>query len=47
METVSGQTLRIIDANLNRIGEGLRVLEELARLVLNDVVLTQQLKNNH
>ena len=44
METVSGQTLRIIDANLNRIGEGLRVLEELARLVLNDVLLTQQLK---
>jgi len=39
------QTLRIIDANLNRIGEGLRLLEDLARLLLNDVGLTQQLKN--
>jgi len=39
-----GQTLRIIDANLNRIGEGLRLLEDLARLVLNDTPLTQQLK---
>ena len=37
-------TLRIIDANLNRIGEGLRLLEELARMILNDVNLTQQLK---
>ena len=40
----SRQVLRIIDANLNRIGEGLRLLEDLARLVLNDAVLTQQLK---
>jgi thiamine-phosphate pyrophosphorylase len=45
MEAISGDTLRIIDANLNRIGEGLRVLEELARLSLNDAILTQQLKN--
>jgi len=37
-------TFRIIDANLNRIGEGLRLLEELARMILNDVNLTQQLK---
>jgi len=41
---VSRQTLRIIDANLNRIGEGLRLLEDLARLLLNDATLTQQLK---
>jgi len=40
----ANQTLRIIDANLNRIGEGLRLLEDLARLLLNDVTLTQQLK---
>ncbi|MFC2048296.1 thiamine phosphate synthase [Chloroflexota bacterium] len=39
------QTLRIIDANLNRVGEGLRLLEEIARLLLNDVTLTEQLKN--
>ena len=43
-EAISRQTLRIIDANLNRIGEGLRLLEDLARLVLNDTALTQQLK---
>jgi len=39
------ETLRIIDASLNRIGEGLRLLEEMARLTLNDAILTQQLKN--
>jgi thiamine-phosphate pyrophosphorylase len=44
-EAISRQTLRIIDANLNRIGEGLRFLEDLARFVLNDTKLTQQLKN--
>jgi thiamine-phosphate pyrophosphorylase len=43
-EAISGQTLRIIDANLNRIGEGLRFLEDIARLLLNDAALTQQLK---
>ena len=35
---------RVIDANLNRTGEGLRILEEMARLVLGDVALSQQLK---
>ena len=44
-EAISHQTLRIIDASLNRIGEGLRLLEDLARLLLNDATLTQQLKN--
>ncbi len=37
--------LRIIDENLNRLGEGLRVLEDIARMLLNDTGLTQQLKN--
>jgi thiamine-phosphate pyrophosphorylase len=36
--------LRIIDANLNRLAEGLRILEEAARMILDDVELTQQLK---
>jgi thiamine-phosphate pyrophosphorylase len=45
MEVISADTLRIIDANLNRIGEGLRFLEEAARLMLNDAELTQKLKN--
>ena len=43
-EVMSKQRLRIIDANLNRAGEGLRFLEDLARLILNDASLTQQLK---
>jgi len=43
-EGISDQTLRIIDASLNRIGEGLRFLEEVARLMLDDTDLTQQLK---
>ena len=45
MKPPSRDTLRIIDASLNRIGEGLRVLEEYARFSLNDTALTQQLKN--
>ncbi len=44
LEAMSEQTLRIIDASLNRVGEGLRLLEDIARLLLNDTVLTQQLK---
>jgi thiamine-phosphate pyrophosphorylase len=45
MTAIPKDTLRIIDANINRIGEGLRVLEEFARLSLNDTGLTQRLKN--
>lgn len=44
LEATLKQTLRIIDANLNRVGEGLHLLEDLARLLLNDATLTQQLK---
>lgn len=36
--------LRIVDANLNRLGEGLRLLEDISRFFLNDQVLSQQLK---
>jgi len=43
-EVTLHQTWRIIDANLNRTGEGLRILEDIARLLLNDAALTQQLK---
>ncbi len=35
---------RIIDANLNRAREGLRVLEEIARFAKKDVVLTKRLR---
>ena len=38
------QTLRIIDANCNRIGEGLRFLEDIARFLLSDAGLSHQLK---
>jgi thiamine-phosphate pyrophosphorylase len=41
---VPRQTLRIIDANCNRIGEGLRFLEDVARFLLDDADLTRQLK---
>ncbi len=43
-EATSQETLRIIDANLNRTSEGLRLLENIARLMLDDAILTQQLK---
>ena len=45
MNIIPGDTLRILDANINRIGEGLRVLEEFARMSLNDTELTQRLKD--
>lgn len=36
---------RIVDANINRAKEGLRVLEEFTRFILNDYLLTSNLKN--
>ena len=42
---MSLQPLRIIDANLNRASEGLRLLEDVTRFILNDAALTQQLKS--
>ncbi len=41
---MSLQPLRIIDANLNRASEALRLLEDIARFILNDALLTQQIK---
>ncbi|MEE8619908.1 MAG: thiamine phosphate synthase [Dehalococcoidia bacterium] len=38
------QPLRMIDANLNRSSEGLRVLEDVARFLLNDADLCQRLR---
>ncbi len=37
--------LRVLDACLNRAREGLRVLEDCARFVLNDAISTEQLKS--
>lgn len=36
--------LRLVDADLDRLGEGLRVLEEVARFLLNDADLSCRLK---
>jgi thiamine-phosphate pyrophosphorylase len=36
--------MRIVDASANRAAEGLRTLEDLARMVLDDAELTEQLK---
>jgi len=41
---VPHQPLRMIDANLNRSSEGLRVLEDVARFLLNDAELSQRLR---
>jgi thiamine-phosphate pyrophosphorylase len=41
---MSAQILRIIDANCNRIGEGLRFIEDVARFTLDDASLSQQLR---
>jgi thiamine-phosphate pyrophosphorylase len=35
---------RVIDSNLNRLAEGLRVLEDIARMMLNDTEMTGRLK---
>lgn len=45
MTAENSPALRIVDANLNRLGEGLRALEEIARMVLNDADLSQKLKD--
>jgi thiamine-phosphate pyrophosphorylase len=37
--------LRLIDANLNRMSEGLRTLEDVARFLLNDAALSSRLKS--
>lgn len=36
--------LRLVDANLDRLGEGLRVLEDVSRFLLNDAAISKRLK---
>lgn len=43
--SVNRQIRRIIDANLNRSREGLRVCEDVARFILNSPALTGELKS--
>jgi thiamine-phosphate pyrophosphorylase len=42
---VHRRILRTIDANLNRISEGLRVLEDISRFIVEDINSSQQLKS--
>jgi thiamine-phosphate pyrophosphorylase len=39
------QTLRLIDANLNRLREGIRVVEDIFRYIHNNKDISLQLKN--
>ena len=41
---IMDKTIRILDANINRGREGLRVVEDLVRFVLDDVDLASQIK---
>lgn len=42
---LKGKILRIVDANTNRAKEGLRVCEDIIRLLIDDKKETQALKN--
>ncbi len=37
---------RIVDANFNRSREGLRVLEDISRFIMNDSAITKSLKSS-
>ena len=45
MKQYDRSILRLVDANLNRAIEGIRVLEESARMIFDDAVLTHELKS--
>jgi thiamine-phosphate pyrophosphorylase len=42
---VHQRILRTIDANINRVSEGLRVLEDISRFVIEDPEFSRQLKS--
>jgi thiamine-phosphate pyrophosphorylase len=42
--TLSPDIFRVIDANLNRLKEGIRVIEDIARYLDNDKTLASKLK---
>ncbi len=44
MDTLIETEKRLIDANLNRLREGIRVIEDIARYILNDLSLASSLK---
>lgn len=44
MEADKSKVWRVVDANLNRLSEGLRLIEDIARMIFNDAEITEQLK---
>ncbi len=44
MDTLIETEKRLIDANFNRLREGIRVIEDIARYILNDLPLASSLK---
>ena len=44
MDITEQMILRLVDANINRLREGLRVSEDICRFVLNDAALSRQFK---
>jgi len=45
VETLQDKINRMIDANFNRAREGLRVVEDIARFVLDDKKITEKIKH--
>jgi len=39
------ENLRLLDANLNRLREGIRVVEDIYRYIFNDKIIATKLKN--
>jgi thiamine-phosphate pyrophosphorylase len=44
-ENLSPEVFRVIDANLNRLKEGIRVVEDLQRYLYSNKEISQKLKN--
>lgn len=44
-KTLSPELYRVVDANINRLKEGIRVIEDIARYVDNDKDLASKLKS--
>ncbi|MFA6470963.1 MAG: thiamine phosphate synthase [Candidatus Latescibacterota bacterium] len=44
MNNLSRDILRLLDANLNRAVEGIRILEETARMIMNNCQITAEIK---
>jgi len=43
-EAIASSTYRVIDANINRLREGIRVIEDIYRYIYNNKSISQQLK---